>query len=44
VRNKFLAVPTRAAPLVVGNTSIAKVEAIIRKLVNEALSELANDA
>jgi hypothetical protein len=44
VRNKFLAVPTRAAPLVVGNTSIAKVESIIRKLVNEALSELANDA
>jgi hypothetical protein len=38
---KFLSMPAKTAPMVVGLTSIAEVEEILRVAVHEALAELA---
>jgi hypothetical protein len=41
VRAKFLALPTRAAPLLVGLTSLSEVRDVLTGLVHEALADLA---
>lgn len=41
-RSRLLAIPSKAAPLVIGNDEIGHVQEIIKKEVYEALNELAN--
>ena len=43
-KSKFLSLPSKAAPMVVGLTSIAEIEEILRAAVHEALTELTKRA
>lgn len=40
VKNRMLAIPTRAAPLVVGRKSLPEVRDVVRRLIVEALNDL----
>lgn len=40
VKTKFLSVPTKAAPLVMGCQSLPEVKAVLEELIHECLSEL----